>query len=89
MTHLPEDLTCRELVELVTDYLEERLPDEARVRFELHLVYCDACRTYVRQVRQVLGAAGGLTEETIPEQPRDALLRTFRGWKRGAGGGDR
>jgi predicted anti-sigma-YlaC factor YlaD len=80
------DLTCRELVELVTDHLEGRLSAEDRTRFELHLTYCRWCRTYLQQMRQVLVTAGKLEEEAIAPEARDALLHAFRGWKKGYGG---
>jgi hypothetical protein len=80
------DLSCRELVELVTEYLEGRLPLEERTRFELHLGYCDYCRTYLRQMRQVLETAGELTEESVAPEARGSLLAAFRDWKRGSGG---
>ena len=81
------DLSCRELVELVTEYLEGRLPLEERTRFELHLGYCDYCRTYLRQMRQVLETAGELREESMAPEARRSLLAAFRDWKRGSGGG--
>jgi predicted anti-sigma-YlaC factor YlaD len=81
------DLTCKELVELVTDYLEGDLTLEARTRFELHLTYCDWCRTYLRQMREVLASAGKLGEESLSPEKRDALLSVFRDWKRRPGGG--
>ncbi len=84
MTRAVPDLTCRELVELVTDYLEERLPADDRVRFELHLTYCAPCVTYVHQMRQVLATAGKLTEDSIAAPARDELLRAFRDWKKGS-----
>jgi predicted anti-sigma-YlaC factor YlaD len=80
------DLSCRELVELVTDYLEAKLPVDARTRFELHLGYCDWCRTYLRQMRDVLETAGELTEESIAPEAKTSLLAAFREWKRGSGG---
>jgi hypothetical protein len=80
------DLSCRELVELVTEYLEGRLPLEERTRFELHLGYCDYCRTYLRQMRQVLATAGELTEESVAPEAKSSLLAAFRDWKRGSGG---
>jgi hypothetical protein len=86
MTLSVPDLTCRELVELVTDYIEERLPTEDRVRFELHLTFCEPCRVYLRQMRQVRAAAGRLTEESIAADARAALLEGFRDWKKGSGG---
>ncbi len=86
MTLQIPDLSCRELVDLVTDYLEERLAPEDRVRFELHLTLCDGCRTYLRQIRRVVATAERLDEESLEPEMRDALLTAFRGWKRGAGG---
>lgn len=85
MSGIPLDLACREIVELVTDYLESRLPEEDRTRFELHLVFCDACRTYVRQMRQVLAATGKLSEESVPDDVKQSLLQAFRGWKADGG----
>ncbi len=80
------DLSCREFVELVTDYVEARLSVEERTRFELHLGYCDWCRTYLRQMRQVRDAAAELTEESIAPEAKGALLAAFRDWKRRSGG---
>ena len=87
MTTAVPDLTCKELVELVTDYLEERLPVEDRVRFELHLTYCAWCRTYLQQMRQVLTTTGKLGEDSMAPEARRELLEAFRGWKAGSGGG--
>lgn len=87
MTRVVPDLSCRELVELVTEYLEERLSYDDRTRFELHLGYCETCRMYLRQMREVLASAGEIREESIAPEAQDALLRAFRGWKGGSGGG--
>jgi anti-sigma factor RsiW len=78
----PGDLECRELVELVTDYLEGALPPEERARFEQHLVICSGCAAYVRQLRAALDAAGRLSEDSLPDEARDRLLTAFRDWKR-------
>jgi anti-sigma factor RsiW len=87
MIRPPLDLQCKELVELVTDYLEGRLSVDDRTRFEMHLGFCASCRTYVEQMRQVVSATGELTEDSIAPEARDALLRAFRTWKAGQGGG--
>jgi anti-sigma factor RsiW len=78
---LPE-MPCRELVELVTDYLEDRLPPADRVRFEAHLATCEACRLYLEQFRQTVRTLGRLPEETLSPEARNALLAAFRGWPR-------
>lgn len=74
-------LTCQELVEIVTDYLEETLPAEERARFEEHLGVCAGCRTYLDQIRTTIAMSGRLTESNIPTKARDELLKSFRDWK--------
>jgi len=80
------DLSCKEFVEIVTEYLERRMSVEERSRFEMHLCICPPCRTYLAQIRETIAAAGRVTEETLPAGSRGALLAAFRGWKRGPGG---
>jgi anti-sigma factor RsiW len=73
------ELTCSELVELVTDYLEDRLAPAERVRFEAHLEICEGCRAYLDQMRATVRAVGRLSEPGF-EDVRAELLRTFRDW---------
>jgi anti-sigma factor RsiW len=75
-------LTCQELVELVTEYLEQTLPPADRARFEAHLAGCRGCRTYLEQMRQTIQLLGTVPEETISPDAQAALLDTFREWKR-------
>ena len=76
------ELTCRELVEVVTDYLESRMPAEQRLLFEEHIAYCTWCVTYLEQMRETLRAAGMLREDDLTPEQRDALLDVFKEWKR-------
>jgi anti-sigma factor RsiW len=78
---LPE-LPCRDLVELVTDYLEGRLSPVDQARFEAHLAACEGCRTYLEQFRQTIRDLGRLPEESLSPEARDALLTAFRDWSR-------
>jgi anti-sigma factor RsiW len=78
---LPE-MPCQELVELVTDYLEDRLSPRDRTRFESHLAQCDACRAYLEQFRQTIRLLGRLPEESLSQASRETLLAAFRGWSR-------
>ena len=80
----PSDLTCQELVELVTDYLEQTLAPAERARFEEHLAGCPGCQIYLGQMRQTLTLLGTLSEDSIEPAARDQLLRTFQHWKRDA-----
>lgn len=75
------ELTCQELVELVTEYLEGSLPAAQRARFEAHLAECPYCRIYLEQVRETIRLLGRLTEETISTEAGQELLRLFRDWK--------
>jgi predicted anti-sigma-YlaC factor YlaD len=45
---------CREVSELVTDYLERRLPVTGWLGVRWHLLQCDACRRYIAQMRQTI-----------------------------------
>ena len=75
------EMPCRELVELITDYLEGTLSEVDRLRFEQHLAECRHCRTYLLQMRQTIQALGKLPEKTIPDEAKSQLLRAFRDWK--------
>ena len=75
-------LTCRELVELVTDYLEGSLPPAERARFESHLAGCAGCHRYLDQMRQTIHLMGRLTEESLEPQVKTDLLQIFRDWKK-------
>ena len=79
MTAQPE-MSCRELVELVTDYLEGALDPGAQQRFEAHLRICDGCVAYVEQMRTTGRILGRIPEESLPPDIRDRLLMVFRGW---------
>ena len=76
-----QDLTCQELVEIVTEYLEGAMAPGDRIRFETHLVFCDGCAIYVDQLRETVRLTGTLREEDLSEDAREALLETFRGWR--------
>jgi anti-sigma factor RsiW len=78
---LSEDLTCAQLVELVTDYVEGALSERDRERFEEHVVFCGGCSNYLDQMRRTIELTGGLAEEDLSEEAKDGLLAAFRGWK--------
>lgn len=77
-----DDLTCQELVELITDYLEGALMPTDRERFEAHLAQCVHCYTYLEQMRATIKLVGRLNEATIPTPIQAELLALFRDWKR-------
>ena len=76
-------MTCKELVELITEYLEGTLASEVRARFERHLSACEWCQTYLDQMQITLRTLGKLSEESLPAEAKQELLRVFRNWKRG------
>jgi anti-sigma factor RsiW len=78
---LSRDLTCAEVVELVTEYLEGGLSPDDRERFEEHLGVCDLCVSYLGQMRETISSTGRLRAEELDPQLHDALVDTFRGWK--------
>jgi anti-sigma factor RsiW len=75
-------LSCQELVELVTDYLEGKLSRRDRRRFEKHIKSCDGCTRYLEQMRLTIAAVGRLEERQITARAREELLAAFREWNR-------
>ncbi len=75
-------LTCQEFVELATEYLEGKLAPPEQTRFEEHIAVCEGCAMYLEQIRQTIHLTGQVTEESIPADVQETLLRAFRGWKR-------
>jgi anti-sigma factor RsiW len=73
-------LACSELVELVTDYLDDALSKRDRARFEAHIAGCDVCTVYVAQFRETIAALDALPPEEPAPATVDALLQVFRGW---------
>jgi anti-sigma factor RsiW len=76
----PGELTCRELAELVSDYLEGVLAAPVRERIVEHLAGCDDCVAYVEQMRVTIGVARELPAGEVAPPVREALLALFRGW---------
>jgi anti-sigma factor RsiW len=76
------DLACNELVELVTDYVEDALAANERARFDAHLTECPDCVEYVAQMHRTILAVGLAGTELERTPPVTELLRVFRNWKR-------
>lgn len=74
-------MTCAELVELVTDYLEGDLDEQTARRFEEHLALCPGCQTYVEQIQQVIRTAGQVGEDDLSPEARSGLLSAFWQWR--------
>jgi hypothetical protein len=86
------DLTCKELVEIVTDYFSFRMSAPDRVLFEQHILICPACSQYVDQLRETMAMTGKLREDDVPGEVAAELGSVFKRWKQSKGkarpGGD-
>jgi anti-sigma factor (TIGR02949 family) len=71
-------ISCQEVVEVVTDYLDGRLPQEDVAEFEAHIDLCDGCRSYLDQMRITIATVGRIEESDVPPEMRDRLLAAFR-----------
>lgn len=74
-------MTCRQVVELMTDYLEGALSSADRARFEEHIAGCDGCRAYLAQLSTTRRVLSKLADEPIPPDLRAELLKAFQNWK--------
>ncbi len=74
-------MKCREVVELMTDYLEGALSAADAARFEDHIAGCDGCRAYLEQMRATRRLTGRLADEPVPDALREELVAAFRTWR--------
>ena len=76
-----DPLACREVVELVTDYLEGSLPRGERRRLEAHLADCPHCTEYLAQMRATIRLTGRLEPDDLSPAMRDDLGELYRRWR--------
>jgi len=78
------DLACRQVVELVTDYLEGKLSRSDRQRFQDHLLGCPHCTEYLAQMRETISLTGRLGTADLSPQMQDELVEVYRQWRAGS-----
>ncbi len=74
------ELSCIELVEIVTDYLEGGMSEAERRRFDAHIAECDGCTNYVDQIRTTIVTVGRVRPDDLSDEAKADLLAAFRGW---------
>jgi predicted anti-sigma-YlaC factor YlaD len=77
-----QGLVCKEVVELITDYLEGALLPEKRAQLEEHVAGCPGCRNYIEQVRLTIVMLHNLAQEPVFPETKEDLLEVFRRWKK-------
>jgi anti-sigma factor RsiW len=75
-------LTCQDVVELVTAYLEGTMPAADRELFEEHLAICPGCDRYLHQMERTIALVGEVREESLSPATRERLIEAFSDWKR-------
>lgn len=83
MERVDAEMTCQELVELITAWLDNALAPADRARFDAHVAECPYCQLYLDQIQRTARLLGGMSEQAIGPAARDELLVLFRDWKRG------
>ena len=73
-------LSCQQMVELVTEYLDGVMEPRRRARFEAHLAGCDGCTNYLEQFRTTVAVVGHLGVGDVPAPVMGELISAFRGW---------
>jgi predicted anti-sigma-YlaC factor YlaD len=76
------DITCRQAVALMTDYLDDALGPDDHVLIEAHLAECESCAEYLRQIRITVAVTGRIREEDLYPAAREDLMDLYRRWRR-------
>jgi predicted anti-sigma-YlaC factor YlaD len=75
-------LTCHEVIDLLSDYIEGAMSTDDRRRVDEHLALCDGCETYLDQMRESIRLTGMVPKDDVPDEQKTALLSAFRDWRR-------
>jgi anti-sigma factor RsiW len=75
------DVTCREVVELLSDYLDDAIPAPDRARLDAHLAGCVGCSAALEQLRETIRVTGTLTEEQVGQEQLEPVRSVFRAWR--------
>jgi anti-sigma factor RsiW len=78
MLRSDNELVCREIVEMITDYLEDALSRSERRRFEAHLAGCEHCTEYLEQMRATIRLTGRLQTEDLTPAMREEFAALYR-----------
>ena len=79
-----DEFSCQEMIEVVTNYLDDALPADERQRYERHLSYCAGCSTYLDQMRETIRQTSMVPrDESLPPALREKIVAQFRSWRRG------
>ena len=76
-----DDLTCAELVEVISDYIEGALLPGERIRLQEHLTACPGCAAYLTQMRTTIALTGRLRVDELAPDAKADLMQAFRGWR--------
>ena len=71
-------ITCQQVVEVITDYLEDVMDSDLRIEFESHMALCPGCVEYLAQMRMTIQAVGRVPVETLSADAQSELLTAFR-----------
>jgi len=77
MTEPGMTISCQDVVELVTDYLDGAVDEATRAEIEAHLALCPGCDEYLRQMRATLETLGHVPLDTLSDAAKDELLAAF------------
>ena len=81
MGYMAGNFQCKEIAGLITDYLEGSFSLTQRLRFQMHMGLCLACRNYLRQMKYTVATLRQLPSEPVPVQVKEELMKRFRAWK--------
>ena len=75
-------LSCREIVEMVTDYLEGDLDADTTTALEAHLDLCPGCVRYVEQISETVTTLGDVSSDNLSTEAQAGLIEAFRDFRR-------
>ena len=69
--------TCKDVNQLLMDYLENRLPEDVRKAVDYHLSLCPNCIKYINTYKKTIELTGSLSVKKMPPELEKTLLRVL------------
>jgi anti-sigma factor RsiW len=81
MGHHPEN--CKEVLALLSDYVDLELPSEACGEVKKHLADCPACAEFVESLRHTIALCHAYASSTLPAPLSEGARRELESaWRR-------
>jgi hypothetical protein len=76
--HGASEIECRQIAELLGDYIDGSLPNRLRELIDFHIDGCQPCVAFINTYRGTIAATRSLPDTPMPAEMKKRLLAVLR-----------